>query len=643
MKQNQNLQIWLKRSALGLALAATIAVGQAQTFTNIIFNQFDDATSWNTMAKWWGDPPVAYEWDGTVNVAPGPYGTNATSSGSMKVTVDWNSSHNQLMIWQEVDGNQTWWVNPENRINGFYYDLSFDIKFDPASSMGVNGGRGNIRFGVTTPSWAQRELIAFNPFPVTNDWTHVDCKISPNLVDIDQITGWYMYFNWQPGNITNQQVFWIDNLIFYTNLNKDLKPPTLSLAPVTSNPGLQIIAAAGDYPRQMIRTLPANEYTWIGKGSQPVTYSLTITNYPSNPYTNFQTHILLVPNPGTENAPDWNQPHTLALMIENHMDGTASGYLRYKTNLPNANAMMYNSEPTNGPVGHIATVEAPTPLGTWSLTFLNDTNITVTGPGGVTATANLELDAAGYFGSGLVAYFGNQPNGSVKSGQFCTLSRVKITGAWGPDIDDTFPGPDIDTNNWERIAAEASGVFVVGPNDVWWLTWTLPDLNFNTVQVSPDLAPGSWTDTTLRDRAFVKGATRTVRVAKSDMPSGSQCYFRMVKRVATQLQVLLPGESPAPGTPTGKTGTPTAQAVGVAFDVTVRAVDNEWNLIPTVADTVRITSSDEYAALPLDAPLVGGVGTFSVMLNQAGTWTITATDVSDGSKAPGTSSPVTAN
>jgi hypothetical protein len=117
----------------------------------------------------------------------------------------------------------------------------------------------------------------------------------------------------------------------------------------------------------------------------------------------------------------------------------------------------------------------------------------------------------------------------------------------------------------------------------------------------------------------------------------------MVKRVATQLQVLLPGESPAPGTPTGKTGAPTAQAVGVAFDVTVRAVDNEWNLIPTVTDTVRITSSDEYAGLPLDAALVGGVGTFSVMLNQPGTWTITATDLTDGSKAPGTSSPVTAN
>jgi len=44
------------------------------------------------------------------------------------------------------------------------------------------------------------------------------------------------------------------------------------------------------------------------------------------------------------------------------------------------------------------------------------------------------------------------------------------------------------------------------------------------------------------------------------------------------LQVLLPGETAAPVTPTGKTGTPSAQTSGTAFSVKVNAVDVYWNI-----------------------------------------------------------------
>ena len=46
-----------------------------------------------------------------------------------------------------------------------------------------------------------------------------------------------------------------------------------------------------------------------------------------------------------------------------------------------------------------------------------------------------------------------------------------------------------------------------------------------------------------------------------------------------KLQVLLPGETAAPGTASGKTGTPTAQTAGTGYSVTVNAVDDNWNLI----------------------------------------------------------------
>src|SRR6185369_945579 len=45
----------------------------------------------------------------------------------------------------------------------------------------------------------------------------------------------------------------------------------------------------------------------------------------------------------------------------------------------------------------------------------------------------------------------------------------------------------------------------------------------------------------------------------------------------TQLQLLVPGEAAAPGTASGKTGTPNGQIVGNGFEVTVNAVDAYWN------------------------------------------------------------------
>ena len=67
----------------------------------------------------------------------------------------------------------------------------------------------------------------------------------------------------------------------------------------------------------------------------------------------------------------------------------------------------------------------------------------------------------------------------------------------------------------------------------------------------------------------------------------------------------MPGESAAPGTTTGKTGSPTAQTAGTAFNVTVRSVDASWNLIST-NDTVHLTSSDSQATLPANTALSSG-------------------------------------
>src|SRR5262249_38943842 len=76
-----------------------------------------------------------------------------------------------------------------------------------------------------------------------------------------------------------------------------------------------------------------------------------------------------------------------------------------------------------------------------------------------------------------------------------------------------------------------------------------------------------------------------------------------------KLQVLVPGETAPPGSATGKTGTPSAETAATAFNITVNAVDANWNVVST-NDTVGIASSDSNAVLPSSAALVAGTKTF---------------------------------
>jgi hypothetical protein len=108
----------------------------------------------------------------------------------------------------------------------------------------------------------------------------------------------------------------------------------------------------------------------------------------------------------------------------------------------------------------------------------------------------------------------------------------------------------------------------------------------------------------------------------------------------TRLQVLLPGEAAAPGTGSGKTGTPRAQTEGVPFNVTVRACDGQWNTVPSVTDVVSLMSSDASATLPASVALQAGTRTFSVTFHAGGTFTIFAHDESDPTIPDGASAQV---
>jgi hypothetical protein len=96
--------------------------------------------------------------------------------------------------------------------------------------------------------------------------------------------------------------------------------------------------------------------------------------------------------------------------------------------------------------------------------------------------------------------------------------------------------------------------------------------------------------------------------------------------------ILAPGESPAPGTANGRTGTATDQSINYAFTCTVLATDQWWNPVGGVSDVVHISSDDPLATLPPDQAMVDGRADVTVRLARGGYDQISVTDVTNPAK-----------
>ena len=85
-----------------------------------------------------------------------------------------------------------------------------------------------------------------------------------------------------------------------------------------------------------------------------------------------------------------------------------------------------------------------------------------------------------------------------------------------------------------------------------------------------------------------------------------------------KLQIIAPGETPDPGSALGKIGIVQSQVAGVSFDLTVRAVDQYWNLVPTMnGESIDLISVKDTG---LDArytpkPFLAGVANFTIWLD----------------------------
>ena len=195
-----------------------------------------------------------------------------------------------------------------------------------------------------------------------------------------------------------------------------------------------------------------------------------------------------------------------------------------------------------------------------------------------------------------------------------------------------------------QIAGTSFSVTVNAVDQFWNLVTSTDNVGITTTDpndthpASAALAGGTQTFNVTFKTAGSETITATdVEIATTITPNTSPS-ITINPGTFTKLQLLVPGETAAPGTPSGKTGSPSAQTAGTPFNVTVKAVDANWNLAGGT-DIVGITSSDLSATLPLNSPLVVGTKTFSVTLYATGT--ITASDITNIAKSANTSPSIT--
>lgn len=460
---------WLSRTVLAL-LAASTSIFAAE---DIIVNQFNSDSEITQWVRFWGTSPT-FSFDATMDA------DGNASSGALRVdlTFDSSSGDNQFSIRRDLtlfDGSQ-------------YSNLVMDIYWDVSSPTSGANNWGYLEPGLTRENYGQIWLTPGN-VTTAGTWFRLTLPIDGTAVGIESIRGPVLKM-WGGSALNGPARFWVDNVKFIARTVTSNPPPSMAIS--RAKPGLKMAASAAgsQYQRQSIRTV-SPEYSWVG-AFDPVTYSVTIKDYPGTNYGGFQTHVFIVPGstiPASETTPDWNQPHIVFFHIGNNAEGGANATFRYKVNQPNGNGMIWGE-------GALASVLAPSPLGTWNLTFNpGGGGITMTAPNGTSTNFFLPAEHEALFTGPAYAYIGVQPNEVRNIGQSATIAQVQITGVINP-LDDTFTSGQLDTSKWELAAESPVGIVSVPETALGWLSWTLPDRGF-ILESSTDLAGTNWAAATV--------------------------------------------------------------------------------------------------------------------------------------------------
>ena len=589
-----------------------------------------------------------------------------SGSGSAKLNWNWNGSAGGEDFTADILSTSTDCAGAT---------LSFDIFVDTNSTPGnyndfgyfemhtrYNGG--SYTYG---PKYLGTSLVGGGMGMPTaaGHWSHVSLVLGAEASTLRALT-FQDYNDSGRGPINGPMTVYIDNLTITPQSATNI--PVLKLA--KSVKGLNVFASSsGIYDRQSAVLQTNQGLSWVGQatGAHPVTYSFTINSLPQDPGTyGCSAHMWLIPNPaGTENSADYNEANGVIVSVTQNSATEASMSFGYKVNQANGNNMYYGLGVYTNTPGSWDGVTTPyyesgklgivtnsgTALGTWSVRFTSDTNVTLIAPSGSTASYVIPNYNASYFAesTGFSAYLGMVPNNTGSINQGVSYSSFAIAGNVNPFADNFLADTAIDTNHWNTAVAHVpSAVLVIPASAPYWLAWTNIPLGYS-LQTGSNLASvATWTSPNLYPVLSFVGENHQL-VAQSELAPGNTGFFNLVKRGFTQLQVLLPGQVNAPGTALGYVGTPTTISLAAqGFNpttVTVNACDATWHIINGASDQIHLSTSDGSAFLPADLSLSNGTVTFSgangVLFQTTGPQTVTATDYTDGTKTPNTSAPVT--
>jgi hypothetical protein len=651
MKHKSKLHLWMSSVLVGLALTAS---SYAQTQPNSDYlNQFNTTASGvdNSTASWiyW------YNGGGTVSLSTNDAANNP-ASGSLKVTIPFTSAYRAVDQgtwfgnWDAIGAYDTIIV-----YNGTYFtNLEFDIKMDPSDPLSAAGDYGVIGIGLVdrgTPNGAREAGTVLIPGIASNTWVHLSVPVNRSAVYLSNpgvIGPVFTYSTWDNGGqpfLTNAVTMYIDNVRVRLGAVTN-PPPTMSITKV--KPGLNFVqgSISGQFDRQNIRTVnsttgtPIN-YSWVG-AVKPVTYSFNISQW-NAPDLNF--HIYITPGLGGESASDYNETNVMILQIgQQPPDGTVVSLI-WKTNFPSSNGTNIAVTATNQSL-----------LGTWKLQFTSDTAAAIIAPDSNSYPFTVDSGLVTGLANPVYISFGLNPKANTNTilGESVVISQIGIQGVGSLSSvatvtnDNFLADSQFDTNSWVVNALYAPSIWFVPTNTAYSVDWTIPDTGFSLIQSPSLLSLSTGTPVQFPVVLLTPGARELI--PSSSLPAGNSRFFALIKRTPTQIQVLLPGETAAPNTPSGKTGSPTPVGAASNFNVIVNMCDASWNVVNST-DTVQLTSTGSADAgfLVLNgselgqtaAPLAAGTFTFQCesLTGPVGT-TCTATDMSNGAITAGVSSTI---
>ena len=167
---------------------------------------------------------------------------------------------------------------------------------------------------------------------------------------------------------------------------------------------------------------------------------------------------------------------------------------------------------------------------------------------------------------------------------------------------------------------------------------------------SPAPRPSAVTLRTAQDASAVAMTTVTFTVSNNNTSGDTSPNLTMKANTAAKLQMLVPGETFLPGSPTGKSGSPSAAIAGENYLVTVRMTDTWFNAVGHVGatDGLTLATNDPFAPNYPDTSqsFVTGLGTFTVTYNHplqtanSGGWTLTVSTRVGPLMAPASDGPI---